>query len=152
MLERRYGQPVTIVRTSSLGRVELTRYDVIVLPSGTYSSVSGDLLRRLKDWIAAGGTLVTIAEASRWAARESVGLLATTTELKGGRPEVEQTDQKPADPKRDPPPQPIDLEKAVQPDRERPDALPGALLRATLDPEHWLSAGSDGEIQVMVEG
>ncbi len=35
MLERRYGQPVTIVRTSSLGRVELTRYDVIVLPSGT---------------------------------------------------------------------------------------------------------------------
>ena len=30
--------------------------------------------------------------------------------------------------------------------------MPGALLRATLDLEHWLSAGIDGEIQVMVEG
>ena len=152
VLERRYGQPVTIVRTASLGRVDLTRYDVIVLPSGTYTSISGDLLRRVKDWISAGGTLVTLAEASRWAARESVGLLGTTTELKGGRPEVEQTDPKAAEAKRDAPPQPIDVEKAVQPDRERPDALPGAMLRATLDPEHWLSAGSDGEIQVMVEG
>jgi hypothetical protein len=26
------------------------------------------------------------------------------------------------------------------------------LLRATVDLEHWLSAGADGEIQVMVEG
>jgi hypothetical protein len=151
VLERRFGQPVTIVRTASLGRVDLTRYDVLVLPSGTYTGISGDLLRRVKDWISAGGTLVTLAEASRWAARESVGLLSTTTELKGGRPEVEQADPK-ADPKRDAPTQPIDLEKTVQPDRERPDALPGALLRATLDLEHWLSAGTDGEIQVMVEG
>jgi hypothetical protein len=26
------------------------------------------------------------------------------------------------------------------------------LLRVSLDPEHWLSAGTDGEIQAMVEG
>ena len=152
VLERRYGQPVTIVRTASLARVDLTRYEVLVLPSGTYSAISGDLLRRLKDWISAGGTLITLAEASRWAARESVGLLSTTTELKGGRPEVEQTDPKAAEAKKDAPTQPIDLEKTVQPESERPGALPGALLRATLDTEHWLSAGTDGEVQVMVEG
>ena len=152
VLERRYGQPVTIVRTASLARVDLTRYEVLVLPSGTYSAISGDLLRRLKDWISAGGTLITLAEASRWASRESVGLLSTTTELKGGRPEVEQTDPKAAEAKKDAPPQPIDLEKTVQPEWERPGALPGALLRATLDTEHWLSAGTDGEVQVMVEG
>jgi hypothetical protein len=43
-------------------------------------------------------------------------------------------------------------DKAIQPDRERPDAQPGALLRATVDTDHWLSAGSDDETQVVIEG
>jgi len=154
-LERRFGQPVTAVRVGSLGRVDLTRYDVLVLPSGNYTMLTGDGLRRIKDWIGAGGTLVTIAEASRWAARENVGLLATTTELKGGKPDTEPGD-KSGDKKEGSgsasATAPIDLDKAIQPDRERPDGLPGALLRVTLDLEHWLSAGTDGEIQAMVEG
>jgi hypothetical protein len=151
-LERRFGQPVTAVRVSSLGRVDLTRYDVLVLPSGAYPGIAGDGLRKLKDWISAGGTLVTMAEASRWAARENIGLLATSTELKGGKPEGEPT-EKPSDKKEgSASAAPIDFEKAIQPERERPDGLPGALLRVTLDPEHWLSVGNDGEIQAMVEG
>ena len=90
VLERRFGQPVTTVRTASLGRVDLRKYDVLVLPSGTYTAaIGGDALRRLKDWINAGGTLVTLAEASRWAARDNVGLLGTTTELRGGKPETD---------------------------------------------------------------
>jgi hypothetical protein len=46
----------------------------------------------------------------------------------------------------------VAFDKAIQPDRERPDAQPGALLRATVDTDHWLSAGSDGETQVVIEG
>ena len=42
-LERRFGQPVTAVRVGSLGRVDFTRVDVLVLPSGTYT---GDRRRR----------------------------------------------------------------------------------------------------------
>ena len=55
---------------------------------------------------------------------------------------------------RGPAPDPGDVayDKAIQPDRERPDAQPGALLRATVDTDHWLSAGSDGETQVVIEG
>ena len=30
--------------------------------------------------------------------------------------------------------------------------MPGALLRVALDREHWLTAGTDGEIQAIVEG
>ena len=156
-LERRFGQPVTAVRVGSLGRVDFTRVDVLVLPSGTYPAIAGDALRRLKDWINAGGTLITIAEASRWAARDNVGLLATSTELKGGKPEGEASTEKSGDKASDKKEGsasagPIDFEKAIQPERERPDGTPGALLRVTLDPEHWLSAGTDGEIQAMVEG
>jgi hypothetical protein len=151
-LERRFGQPVTAVRIGSLGRVDLTRVDVLVFPSGTYAGLTADTIRRIKDWVNAGGTLITIAEASRWAARDNIGLLSTSTELKGGKPEggdaAADKDKKEGSASGGP----IDFDKAIQPERERPDGLPGALLRVTLDPEHWLSSGLDGEIQAMVEG
>jgi hypothetical protein len=153
VLERRFGQPVTAIRVNSLGRADLTRYDVIVLPSGNYSAaLNSEAVRRLKDWVNGGGTLITIAEASRWAARENVGLLDTSTELRGGKPDVESKDGKDGGKKGDAPSQPIKLADAIEPERERPSSTSGALVRVTLDPEHWLSAGTDGQVQAMVEG
>jgi hypothetical protein len=49
------------------------------------------------------------------------------------------------------PDEPYDLATAIVPERERPDSVPGALLRVQLDPEHWLAAGTDGEIQAIVD-
>jgi hypothetical protein len=46
----------------------------------------------------------------------------------------------------------FDYDKAIQPDRERPASQPGAILRVTLDTNHWLTAGHDAEAQVMIEG
>ena len=85
-LERRFGQRVTAMRTSTLQNFNMADYDVLVLPSGTYT-FSEDALRRLRDWIRNGGTLITLAEASRWAARDRVGLLSTDTLLRDGSPE-----------------------------------------------------------------
>ncbi len=188
VLERRYGQRTTIVRTASLGRVDLADYDVVVLPSGNFAGQIGDsVLARLKDWIRLGGTLVTLADATRWAATSAAGLLDTKALLKDGRPDTPETtgpapsggtsstppapaaagaDKGAAAPAagadkaagaatKDQPVEPspgFDYDKAIQPDRERPDAQPGALLRATVDTDHWLSAGQDGEVQVVIEG
>jgi hypothetical protein len=124
---------------------------VLVLPSGTYTSTfSEEDLRRLKDWITGGGVLVTIAEASRWATGERVGLLATKTELRGGRPaggDEKEEKKPPAEAKK-----PFDYEQAIQPEKESPESVPGALLRVTLDREHWLAAGLDEEIQPVGDG
>ena len=149
VLEQRYGVSPTPVRASSLGRAELADYDVIVLPSGSYSSELGaSELDRLRAWIRAGGTLVTMAESSRWAARESVGLLGTVTEARGGAPEgAPRGERTPPAPE-----QPIDLLEAIAPRQEAPEQTPGAILRVLLDEEHWLSAGTDGEIGALVEG
>ena len=148
-LERRFGQPVTAVRTASFDSAELQRFNVVVIPSGGYATALGEeVVKRLRDWVAAGGTLVTLGEASRWAAREKTGLLATRTELRDGRPEIDA----PAEKKDQEPPKTFDLELAIQPDRERPEPLAGALARVQIDREHWLSAGLDEEIQVIVEG
>jgi len=147
VLERRYGQSVTAVRTASLGRVDLHRYDVLILPSGNYSAtLGGENLRRIKDWVSAGGTLITLAEASRWAARESTGLLETRTELRDGSPDGEQPAARTAAAK------PANFDQAIQPLREQPELIPGAILRVRLDEDHWLSSGTDGEIQALVEG
>jgi hypothetical protein len=157
VLERRYGQPVTAVRVSSLRRVDLARYDVLVLPSGDYGEAIGPAaVKRLRAWVEAGGTLVALGEASRWLTREKVGLLDTKTELRDGRPETEapgdeKKEEKPPAKEKDGKPEPFELEKAIQPEQERPEAVPGALLRVTLDTEHWLAAGTDGEIHAIVE-
>lgn len=173
VLERRFGQPVTTVRTGSLGRIDLRKYDVLVLPSGTYTAaIGGEALRRVKDWINAGGTLVTLAEASRWAARDNVGLLSTSTELRGGKPETDAAaggggggsavsggggvagGAGGGGPKSDAGSgsQPIALDKAIEPERERPATINGAFVRVNLDLEHWLAAGTDGEIAGLIDG
>lgn len=46
------------------------------------------------------------------------------------------------------PEQPIDYLKAIEPVNEGPEYVPGAILRGVLDSEHWLAAGTDGEIGV----
>ena len=153
-LERRFGLSLSAVRARSLRQVDLRRFDVVVLPSGDYrEALKGETLAALEAWVRAGGTLVTLAEASRWAARPATGLLATRTELRGGKAErgdkggkegkaEEEEDEEP----------PGDLEEALRPRRESPERTPGALLRVALDGDHWLSAGLDDEIQVVVEG
>jgi len=160
VLERRFGQSVTAVRTSSLARANFNDFDVIVMPSGNFAGTINDaVLNRVKDWLRSGGTLVTMAEATRWATGASVGLLETTGLLKDGKPDVPPpaggaggaggAGAAAAAPK---PGEAFDYDKAIQPDRERPASQPGAILRVTLDTNHWLTAGSDGETQVMIEG
>ncbi len=145
VLERRYGQRTTVVRASSLGRARLADYDVVVLPSGNFGSAVGSGLQgRLREWMRDGGTMITMAESSRWAVR--AGLLETETERRGGRADGDDP------PGGDTPDQPIEYLDAIAPADESPEGVPGAILRTILDTEHWLAAGTDGEIGVLVEG
>ncbi|MGQ0736032.1 MAG: M14 family zinc carboxypeptidase, partial [Acidobacteriota bacterium] len=168
VLERRFGQPVTVVRTASLSRANLSDFNVLVLPSGNFSGVIGEaVVTRVKDWLRAGGTLITLAEATRWATTASVGLVETTPLLKDGKPDTGGAAGASgagggggaaggggtsgagtgtgASVK-------FDYDKAIQPERERPDSQPGAILSVSIDIDHWMSAGHDDETQVMIEG
>jgi hypothetical protein len=145
VLEQRYGQRTTAVRASSLGGAVLSDYDVLVFPSGSYQSAVGEgLLERIRGWIRDGGTLITMAESSRWATRE--GLLSTAAERRDGRLEGEDA------PSGDTPEQPIDYLEQIAPADEAPEAVPGAILTVLLDMDHWLAAGTDGRIGALVDG
>lgn len=152
-LERRYGQPVTIVRTSSLPRAQFAHYDVIVLPSGNYdTAINEAIVNRMKEWLRAGGTLITLAEATRWATGEHVGLLSTTGLLKDGRPDIPPRAGRSVDLRDQPDPSGFDYKRAIQPERERPAPQFGAILRVLLDTDHWLTAGHDCETHAMILG
>ncbi len=145
VLERRYGVRTTAVRASSLGRAALSDFDVIVFPSGDYEgSVDSGMLDAIHRWMREGGTIITLAESTRWASRS--GLLATTAERRGGRAEDDDPDAG------DTPEQPIEYLEEIVPEDESPESVPGAILRVVLDTDHWLAAGTDGEIGVLVEG
>jgi hypothetical protein len=145
VLEQRYAQPTVAVRASALGSTNLYDFDVVIFPSGNYSDAVGEgLLDELRGWMSDGGTIITIANATAWATR--VGLLSTTAERRGGRP----VDSDPDD--QGTPEQPIEYLEEIVPADEAPESVPGAILRVVLDDEHWLAAGTDGEIGALVEG
>jgi hypothetical protein len=166
LLEQRYGVPVTPVRCHDLARVELDRFTVLVLPEGSYGDELGArFASAIKGFVERGGVLVTLGSASRWLMREDVGLLASEAERrqapkgKDAKP-TDKAEEKPADKPAGKPAgkpadkpaeadEPFDYEKAIRPDKESPPSVPGAILSAVVDAEHWLGFGYDGEISVV---
>jgi hypothetical protein len=151
-LERRFNQPVTTMRVGTIPRATLSNYDVIVLPAGNYGAALNETMRdRLREWMRTGGTLITLGEASRWAA--GAGLLDTYTELRDGRPDRPAgTSTQGGDAPRPDASGAYSYDDAITPPRERPEATSGVIARVRLNMEHWLSSGTDSEVQVMVEG
>ena len=151
-LERRFNQPVTTMRVGTMARATLSNYDVIVLPAGNYAGALGEpMLGRLREWMRTGGTLITLGEASRWAA--SAGLLDTYAELRDGRADRPAPAGVPnQDAARPAAGGAYSYDEAINPPRERPEATSGVIARVLMNMEHWLSSGTDGEVQVMVEG
>ncbi|RMH23206.1 MAG: hypothetical protein D6696_01295 [Acidobacteria bacterium] len=133
VLDRQYGLPVTVLRADSLGRTPLAPYQTLVVPDLTDASalaakLGADGLARLGQWIADGGTLVAIGGAVDFV-RQHLGPFALRSFYE---PEAESPGdgEKPAE------------EKAPE---IRRFPVPGAVLRAVLDREVWLTAGYDGD-------
>lgn len=68
-LDTHVGMPITKVDVGMLPRLNLSKYNVIVLVSGQYDRA---LAPKIKQWVASGGTLVTLKTASEWAIRSDI--------------------------------------------------------------------------------
>jgi hypothetical protein len=67
MLDTKFGIPITKADRREIGRIDFSRYDVIVLPSGNYAFLDGDRLDDLRRWVRGGGTLIALRQAAQWA-------------------------------------------------------------------------------------
>lgn len=151
LLEQRYGIPVAPLRVRDLGRVDLDRFTVLIMPEG--SGYGGELgargAKKVKGFLERGGVLVAFGSATRWLTDKEVGLLATAAEPRKkpgaetkARPENAGDAAEPEKPAAAPE-EPFDYDKAILPDEERPPSVPGAILAVTIDSEHWLGFGYD---------
>ncbi len=159
VLERQYQYPVTPIRTQLLGAADLSRYHVLILPdqgfgAGYAAALGPNGIRRLKDWVAAGGTVVGLGGgAVSFLAASNVALLATTQE---NQPRAVEPPKRPEGAEARPAGKLFakedDYLKAIQADAEPPDTVPGVLARARLDPDHWITAGVADTVHALFAG
>jgi hypothetical protein len=166
VLEQQYKYPTTVIRTSALAAADLSRFHVLILPpaagDGGYSGVfTPPVLQRLKNWVSNGGVLIGLESAMSWMADPRVGLLAIQQEnvFNPDAPAPRPTSP-PATTTTTPEPRVagklIDKEadylKAIRPVTDLPDTVPGAILRANTDPDHWSTAGVPASVFTVVRG
>lgn len=153
ILEREYGWPVTAVRTRRLGSADLSRYQVLILPSGgNYEKILGaDGVASLRAWVEGGGVLIGVGSASRLLTDPDAKLLDSRRETavapEGDKRETASGATVPG----------VEIpSEADYLDRTNhhgsPDSVAGVLAHAVVDQEHWLGAGVARELSVMVRG
>ncbi|MFC3195507.1 M14 metallopeptidase family protein [Marinicella sediminis] len=155
VIERQLGYPVTAIRSKHLNVADLSPYDVLILPGGNYQTIfSKSGLSNINDWISDGGVLLTLGQATAYAAAEQTGWLSVKPEL--AFQETEKGKKAKGDKKATAPGQLLkeatDLHKAIADDQARPDAVAGVLTRVAVDQDHWLTAGVKPEVIALVAG
>ena len=76
--EQQLGYPLTVLGTDYLSRVSLQKYDVLILPNGSYTDIYSDkALENLKTWVRDGGRLIALEGAAKFLANKKDFLLKT---------------------------------------------------------------------------
>jgi hypothetical protein len=158
VLERQFGYPVTPIRTSQIAGADLSKFQVLILPSGgNYASTLGERgIERVKSWVEAGGTIVALGDAAGFLSNSKVELLEIAQEnaLRDG--DEKKKDEKPEKGSGRVPGTAIasdaEFDKATKATTELPDNSPGAIARARVRRDYWLTAGVGDSVYAMVEG
>lgn len=67
LLDTRTKMPIVKLQTNNFGRVNLDKYNTLVMVSGGYNTLDSIQRQKIKDWTGKGNTLITIGSASKWA-------------------------------------------------------------------------------------
>ncbi len=154
-LERELHYPVTPIDLAAIEDMDLDRYNVLIVPSGSpgrmWREVGEDGAERLKAWVRSGGSVIAIGDAVGLLNRKELGL---TTVRAVGEEAEEAKDGKEGKAKaaRDTT-KDTTVSASAQPapplvspsasGGTKPEYIPGAIFRATLDRTHWLTSGYD---------
>jgi hypothetical protein len=141
--------PVTRFSGRNLAALDLSKYNVLVLPDGGYSdedAPNATQVGRIREWVRAGGTLILVKGAASWATGEKVALLATKPERRPvkGAPAI-------ADAASTPPITPTGSSADPRP-TEPPDPVSGAFLHTAVYDDHWVTFGCNASLPVMMNG
>ncbi|HRP08249.1 MAG TPA: M14 family zinc carboxypeptidase, partial [Gemmatimonadales bacterium] len=146
-LERELHQPFVAVETRRLASMNLDEYNVLILPQGGYSAALGKSgMNRIRDWVRGGGAVIAFGGAVDVLAEEEMSLRDPAEVPK-------QDDIEPADTALSSGAEPASFTSPSARGNTRPEYVPGAIARASLDPGHWLRWGYQGnQLAVMIPG
>ncbi len=66
-LEQDLGYPVTVIGTDYFNRVDLGAYNVLIMPNGWYGEFGDREMKKMADWVSAGGKLIAVQGAlNKW--------------------------------------------------------------------------------------
>lgn len=126
--EQQLGYPITSLRTDYFDRVDLTTYDVLIVPSGYYGNVLDDTgFKKIDEWVKEGGKLILMQAAiSSFASKDGFAIKNFTDEEKK---QFEEKDK--------------DLLQAYHTAERRnlSNAIFGAVYKVRLDNSHPLAYG-----------
>ncbi|HMB41869.1 MAG TPA: M14 family metallopeptidase [Balneolaceae bacterium] len=129
--DQQLGYPATLIHASDVNRTDFADYDVMVIPSGSYSGVLNDsAIEKISEWTRDGGTLITFGRTNR--------LLAGRDGFQLQRKVAESGEENPS------------IEEQLQPyqGRDRRAATsrtPGSIFRVDVDNTHPLGFGYPDE-------
>ena len=120
LLDYRMHLPVTMTQIGVFSELNLSEYSHLILPDGRYKSLSEDQSKKIGEWVKAGGSLIAVDGAVRWATQQDFvrNKLATEPEATGKRQPYDSMEEKEAEKK-----------------------IAGSILRAELDRSHPLAFG-----------
>jgi hypothetical protein len=146
-IERELGIPVVPIELSAFRRIDLSDYNVLILPDGSEATMFRELgdADRLKRWVNEGGAIIAIGGAIEMLARTELAL--TTVKPVGAEEDEEEEEEKGDSARTDTaavsvsarPGPPIVSPTAPGPDE--PEDVPGIVAKGTLDRSHWLTYG-----------
>lgn len=142
VLEQGIGYPVTAIRPAQLRHADLSHYQVLIVPATSragYSAALGQTgQNNLRHFVERGGVLIALGNATEWLLEGEQPLLASKREYRVSEQE------KPLDEPRVPGrllAEQQELQAMLEPYRVDPDWVPGFLANASVDQNHWLTAG-----------
>jgi hypothetical protein len=119
LMDQRMDLRLTLLEPSQFNRVDLSKYNTLLMVGGSYSDLNKE---KLKSWVQAGGNLVLTEEAINWAQQQGI----SDVKLKKVKSGVDSTKWLPYG------------------NREQIDGaqqMRGAIVEAKYDPTHPLSFG-----------
>jgi len=147
-LARELHAPFTPVPLRAIGQMDdLQSFNVLIIPDGSGGRMRRELgdggVDKLKAWVRSGGVLIGYGGAGDLAANKDLQLssVASVASDSGAKADTTAPGNEPA------------LISSTAPPKDRPEWIPGAIFRATLDTTQWLTAGYERDrLPVFIDG
>lgn len=72
LLDTRVGMPISKIPMRNFDNINWNRYTTMVMVSGSYKQLDSTNQQKIKNWVSAGNTLITIRNASEWAIKNKL--------------------------------------------------------------------------------